>query len=468
VAHRRLPTRPVGVTDGAGKLVADDAVSLDRTNPTPDKPTYLDSLTGLPNRDRLLDYLEGELAEWHPTALGVVTLQNLDEIIAAFGETGAVATARAIAARLEDLAAGSAIVARVGGPRFAISWTGEPDARNPADRAKQILAHLGQDIHDGEMAISLHMKMGIALAPGDARDARTLLDAAQTAVPVATKEEIAFYAPAAQHSARREMELKRELRRALARQEFTLHYQPVVALSTDSAGPRTIGAEALLRWTNPHLGAVSPAVFIPIAERIGLMDQIGPWTLTKACEELRAWDDAGLPPLRLAVNLSAQQFSDHRLVRTIADTIGRLSLPPDRLEVEMTETTAMQDHAVTHRVFGELRELGVTVAIDDFGTGYAAISHLRNLTFDTMKIDREFVRDVDSSASGRSICKALTELAHDLGIAVIAEGVEREEEVITLQRYGCRIFQGYHFGRPMPSAEFAKVLRNQKAVTAQK
>jgi EAL domain-containing protein (putative c-di-GMP-specific phosphodiesterase class I) len=241
-----------------------------------------------------------------------------------------------------------------------------------------------------------------------------------------------------------------------------------VALSTDSAGPRTIGAEALLRWTNPHLGAVSPAVFIPIAERIGLMDQIGPWTLTKACEELRAWDDAGLPPLRLAVNLSAQQFSDHRLVRTIADTIGRLSLPPDRLEVEMTETTAMQDHAVTHRVFGELRELGVTVAIDDFGTGYAAISHLRNLTFDTMKIDREFVRDVDSSASGRSICKALTELAHDLGIAVIAEGVEREEEVITLQRYGCRIFQGYHFGRPMPSAEFAKVLRNQKAVTAQK
>jgi EAL domain-containing protein (putative c-di-GMP-specific phosphodiesterase class I) len=284
-------------------------------------------------------------------------------------------------------------------------------------------------------------------------------------VPPAAEADLAFFTQAGQTSARRQMDLQNALRRAVERQDFALHYQPVIS-ATAGELPRIIGAEALLRWNHPELGPISPAVFIPIAERIGLMDEIGPWILQTGCAQLRAWDEAGLPPLRLAVNLSARQFSDRRLVTVIADFVQRFSVPPRRLEVEMTETAAMQDRATTRRVFGELRELGVTIAIDDFGTGYSTMSHLRDVTFDTLKIDREFVRDVDSTPSSRAICKALIELGRGLDIEVLAEGVERTEEVATLQTYGCSVFQGFYFGRPMPSADFTQAMREQASLAA--
>ncbi|MCB8882434.1 phosphodiesterase [Acidisoma cellulosilytica] len=461
VTQGRLPSLPLTFTDDAGRLMADTASSLLRLDATLNTLTYVDQMTGLPNRDHLLRRLESQLAEHRPVALCVLALQNLDEIIAAYGEPGAVTAFRTMAARLQSVAAEQAIVARIDGRRFALTAAVAPDAPSLADQAKLILAHLCQDIRDDDFQITPLITMGIALAPDDAEDAQTLLNAAQTAVPAATQPDIAFYVPATQSSLRRQMELQRELRQALERREFSLHYQPVVTLDDGMVAPRIIGAEALLRWNHPSLGAISPAVFIPIAERLGLIEDIGPWILATGCRQLLEWDKSGLPPLRLAVNLSARQFSDRRLVQMIADAIGRVSLPAHRLEVEMTETAAMQDRAVTRRVFGELRELGITVAIDDFGTGYSTMSHLRDMTFDTMKIDREFVRDVDTSPSGRAICKALIELAHGLDIAVLAEGVESGAEVTVLQSYGCTIFQGFHFGRPVPSEDFARLLPKQ-------
>ncbi len=184
------------------------------------------------------------------------------------------------------------------------------------------------------------------------------------------------------------------------------------------------------------------------------MDPIGLWVLRTGCRQLRLWDEAGLPGLRLAFNLSAGQFGDRRLVRIISDALSAQALPAHRLEIEMTESAAMQDRDMTRRVFSDLHALGATVAIDDFGTGYSTMSHLRDLRFDVLKIDREFVRGVDRSRSGRAICKALIELAHGLDIEVLAEGVETASELDELRRQGCGLFQGFYFGRPMAEAAF--------------
>lgn len=465
VAHGQLPALPTGFRDEAGQLMADTVSSLTRLDAILESLTYVDQMTGLPNRDHLLRRLAGEQADRRPIALGIVSVQNMDEILAGFGEAGGVVTLRSIAARLTAVAGPQAIMARIDGRRFAITCSMAPEAPIIDLQARRLLAALNREIRDGEMRILPQCTMGLALAPEDASDAARLLDLAQSAVPLASEAELAFFTQAGQTSARRQMELQHALRRAVSRQDFALHYQPVIS-ATAGGAPRIIGAEALLRWNHPDLGPISPAIFIPIAERIGLMDEIGPWILETSCAQLRAWDEAGLAPVRLAVNLSARQFSDRRLVTVIADCVRRFSVSPQRLEVEMTETAAMQDRAMTRRIFGELRDIGVTIAIDDFGTGYSTMSHLRDVTFDTLKIDREFVRDVDSTSSSRAICKALIELGHGLDIEVLAEGVERPEEVATLQSYGCTIFQGFHFGRPMPSADFTQAMRKQTAAAA--
>jgi EAL domain-containing protein (putative c-di-GMP-specific phosphodiesterase class I) len=190
-----------------------------------------------------------------------------------------------------------------------------------------------------------------------------------------------------------------------------------------------------------------------------LMDPIGLWVLRTGGRQLRLWDEAGLPGLRLAVNLSARQFSDRGLVRSISEALSAHAVPAHRLEVEMTESAAMHDRDMTRRVFTDLHALGATVAIDDFGTGYSTMSHLRDLRFDVLKIDREFVRGVESSRSGRAICKALIELANGLDIEVLAEGVETADEVRQLRSHGCGLFQGFYFGRPMPEEAFRDLVR---------
>lgn len=461
VAHGQLPTLPTGFSDEAGQLMADTVSSLTRLDAILESLTYVDKITGLPNRDHLLRRLAADQAERRPIALGIVAVQNMDEILAGLGESGAGVTLRTIAARLSAEAGAQTIVARVDGRRFAVSFRLAPEAPIVDLQARRLLDALNQDIRDGDIHVVPQCTMGLALAPEDARDAATLLDLAQTAVPSAEEADFAFHTEAGRSSARRQMDLQRALRQAVERQDFALHFQPVIRAAAGGGGPRIIGAEALLRWNHPEMGPISPAVFVPIAERIGLMDEIGPWILEAGCLQLRAWDEARLPPMRLAVNLSARQFSDHRLVTMIADVVRRFGLSPGRLEVEMTETAAMQDRATTRRVFGELRAVGVTIAIDDFGTGYSTMSHLRDMTFDTLKIDREFVRDVDSSSSSQAICKALIELGRGLNLGVLAEGVERAEEVTALQAYGCEVFQGFHFGRPMPGVDFERVLRQQ-------
>jgi EAL domain-containing protein (putative c-di-GMP-specific phosphodiesterase class I)/GGDEF domain-containing protein len=456
-SNRRLPSLPVGFSDEAGTLMTDTVSTLTRLNAVLDTLSFVDSVTSLPNRDQMLRLLSERLAEGSRLALCVLVLRNAEQITTGFGPALADVALRLLAARLDAAVGHGAIVARLEGPRLAFVL----DARLPdlSVRLTTIMASLSPEITHGDMTVLPDLSLGVALAPEDAREASALLNAALAAVPAAGQAAPVFYSPHAQTAARRRLDLERELRRAVERDELSLHFQPVVRMTGQKGQPRVVGAEALLRWRHPVEGMIPPGVFIPVAEQCGLMDPIGLLVLRTGCRQLRLWDEAGLPALRLAVNLSAGQFSDRNLVRSIADALSVHSVPAHRLEVEMTESAAMHDRDMTSRVFSDLHALGATVAIDDFGTGYSTMSHLRDLRFDTLKIDREFVRGVESSRSGRAICKALIELANGLDIEVLAEGVETAEEVYELRSHGCGLFQGYHFGRPMPEPEFHAMLR---------
>ena len=456
-SDRRLPSLPVGFGDEAGTLMADTVSTLTRLDIGLDTLAFVDKITGLPNRARLLRQLGERLEAGNRLALCVLALRNADQITAGFGVAAGDVALRLLAAKLDAAAGHGGIVARLDGPRLAFAL----EARTPdlVARLVELLALLGQEMNHGEMTVRPDVGMGVALAPEDATEAATLLHAAESAVPATGQAAPVFYSPVAQTAARRRLDLERDLRRALEREQLSIHFQPVVRMTGASADPRIVGAEALLRWRHPTEGMIPPAHFIPIAEQCGLMDPIGLWVLRTGCRQLRAWDDAGLPALRLAINLSAGQFSDRRLVQSIGNALSDHAVPPDRLQVEMTESAAMQDRDITRRVFSDLHALGVTVAIDDFGTGYSTMSHLRDLHFDTLKIDQEFVRGVDSSRSGRAICKALIELASGLDIEVLGEGVETEAEMQQLGSYGCGLFQGFYFGRPMPEAAFQALVR---------
>jgi EAL domain-containing protein (putative c-di-GMP-specific phosphodiesterase class I) len=248
--------------------------------------------------------------------------------------------------------------------------------------------------------------------------------------------------------------MEQGLRQAIGREQLLMHYQPVVDLSLG----KVIGAEALLRWRHPKLGLVPPTEFIPILEESGMMEEVGLWVLNTACREVAAWEDSGLKGLKMAVNLSARQLVDPNLNAVILRTLERHRLAPKSLELELTETAAMEDAERTRALFGDLLDMGVSVAIDDFGSGYSSLSYLKKLPFSKLKIDREFVTDVDSRPDSQAICRALVELARGLGIAVLAEGVETRAEVETLTALGCSIFQGFYFARPLPAADFIRTV----------
>jgi EAL domain-containing protein (putative c-di-GMP-specific phosphodiesterase class I)/GGDEF domain-containing protein len=460
---RRLPSLPVGFPDEAGQLMTDTVGTLTRLDAVLDDLAYIDTTTGLPNRESMLRRLAERLAGGDRLALCVVALRNADQVTAGFGEAGVDIALRLLATRLDAAAGYGAIIARLEGRRFALVLDADEPEPSLMVRLERVLTLLRAEISHGEMTLLPDLAVGVALAPEDSTEAEALLNAAQAAIPPGFQLAPAFYSAAAQAAARRRLDLERELRRALAEDGLSLHFQPVVRMTAGTGRGRVVGAEALLRWRHPKEGLIPPQHFIPVAEQCGLMDPIGLWVLRTGCRQLRLWDEAGLPAMRLAVNLSAGQFSDRRLVRTIGDALAEQRVEAHRLEVEMTETAAMQDRDVTGRVFAELHALGATVAIDDFGTGYSTMSHLRDLHFDILKIDREFVRGVDASRSGLAICKALIALGKGLDIEVLAEGVETAEEVRQLRHHGCGLFQGYHFGKPMPGEVFGAMLRDEAA-----
>ena len=309
------------------------------------------------------------------------------------------------------------------------------------------------DAHEVHVTASI----GIVVHPGDDIGVETLLQNADSAMYEAKKHgrnNYQFYRADLNATSCEQQALENGLRHAIARQELELHYQPIMSLSTGAID----GVEALVRWRHPGLGLVLPDQFISIAEESGLIVPIGQWVLLEACRQAKASQDAGLPTLRLAVNVSAVELAQVFSLQYLAQT----GFDPRSLELELTETFLMQDSRSTATVFGGIKELGVQLALDDFGTGYSSLSYMRRFPIDTLKVDRSFVRDLAMDASDASVVSAVINMGKSLYMPVVAEGVEALDQLIFLREHGCSEAQGYYFSRPMKAADFAVWMSQSK------
>ncbi len=417
---------------------------------------YHDGLTGLPNRALFLDRLAQALAKARRLDTGVaVLLLDVDRFKAVndvHGHDLGDRLLRTAAERLHAMVRQGDTVARFGGDQFTVLLQYDAGADDAAKVAQNLLERLAVPFHLDERPLRVTASAGISLYPADGGDAESLLRSADLALRRAKElggncYELCTAAMNARAVAR--LALDADLRRALERQELELVYQPVVSFATGSI----VAMEALLRWRHPQRGLVPPAQFIPLAEELRLVIPIGEWVLATACRQARAWQQGALPGIRIAVNLSALHFQNAGLPDSLAALLREVGLDPGSLDLEITESAAMQNVEQTVKTLAALRGLGVRISIDDFGTGQTSLAYLQRLPIDCLKIDRDFVRDIATGRPAESIVTAIVELAHGLGLTVIAEGVETEQQLAFLRLRGCDEYQGYLTSKPLPAAE---------------
>jgi diguanylate cyclase (GGDEF)-like protein len=351
-------------------------------------------------------------------------------------------------------------VARLGGDEFTIIMAGLQEAQDAAKLARRILSSFAHPVRVGSHEIFINASIGIAIYPYDGEDIDTLLMHADTAMYKAKEQggsSYQTYSKSMTTTALQRLTLENDLRRALDRNEFEVHYQPIVDAYTSTV----VGAEALLRWRHPELGLLLPSEFIPIAEENGLIVPMGEWILENACLQNRAWQDAGLPRIRVSVNLSSRQ-----LKRSLTDTVARAlqvsGLEPRYLSLELTESVLVNHHKEGTDALHALRAMGLHLAVDDFGTGYSSFSYLKHFPLDTLKIDRSFIREIAVQPDDAAITTAIIAMGHALGLRVIAEGVETEAHLTLLQKQGCDEIQGYLVGRPVPADRFVEHLAKKR------
>ncbi|WP_051482664.1 bifunctional diguanylate cyclase/phosphodiesterase [Synechocystis sp. PCC 7509] len=416
-----------------------------------------DLLTDLPNRALFNERIFLALANAHGRgeilAVVFLDLDRFKTINDTLGHAVGDQLLQNAASRLKGCLRKVDTLARWGGDEFTLLLPQISCAEDVRKTAQRILDTFSTPFCFGNQELHITTSIGIALAPYDGEDAETLVKNADTAMYCAKqlgKNNYQFYAPTMNIKALGQLVLENNLYKALEREEFLLHYQPQVDLNTGEI----VGMEALLRWQRPELGLVPPAQFIPLAEESGLIVPIGEWVLRTACTQNRAWQLAGLPPLRIAVNFSARQFQQPNLVKTIAQVLKETGLEPGYLELEITESLVMQNVDFTISVLGELQALGIHVSIDDFGTGYSSLSSLMYFPLDTLKIDQSFIRNLTTNPKNAAIITSVITLGHGLNLKVIAEGVETLAQLEFLRSVKCDAVQGYLFSRPL-SAEAA-------------
>jgi diguanylate cyclase (GGDEF)-like protein len=355
-----------------------------------------------------------------------------------------------VAERLTGCLRSGDILARWGGDEFTLLLSPISRAEDTAKIATEILDTLNAPLQFNGQELHIKASLGIALAPYDGEDADTLLknaDAAMYRAKQKGRNNYQLYTSAIGTKAQERLVLENNLYKALERQEFQLYYQPQIDLKTSEI----VGMEALIRWHSQESGFISPSQFIPIAEEMGLISPIGEWVLWTACAQNRTWQSLGFPPVRMAVNLSARQFQQKNLVNTIAQVLESTKLEPRYLELEITESIAMQDISLTISVLRTLRSMGIQIAMDDFGTGYSSLSSLKSFPLDKLKIDQSFVRELVTDSFDAAIITALVALGHGLKLEVIAEGVETQEQLAFLRAAKCDGVQGYFLSRPLPA-----------------
>jgi diguanylate cyclase (GGDEF)-like protein/PAS domain S-box-containing protein len=428
-----------------------------------------DDLTGLANRNLLFDRLAQSLHYAHRSgrvvAVLLIDLDRFKVVNDSLGHDFGDQLLCAVARRLQQNVREADTVARMGGDEFVVLLAEVAEAEDVGLVARKILDNLGMPYLIGHREIIITASLGISLYPKDSDSGAMLIRNADIAMYRSKRDDrsnFCFYAAEMNKHIQETLEIEGELRHALERKEFCLHYQPKV----DLLSGRVIGSEALVRWRHPQRGMVSPADFIPLAEETGLIVPIGAWVLREACQQARAWQEMGLPALGVAVNLSARQFRRGDLPQVVEGILSETGLDPGLLELEITESMVMGDPAGAEETMRTFKEMGVRLSLDDFGTGYSSLNYLRRFPVDSLKIDRSFINDVVTDPSGASVVASIIDIAHNLGLTAVAEGVETLEQLKFLAGCDCNMFQGYLFSKPLPAGEFADLLRSGRQMSA--
>jgi diguanylate cyclase (GGDEF)-like protein/PAS domain S-box-containing protein len=429
-----------------------------------------DFLTDLPNRILLNDRIANSVAmARRHNKLRAVLFLDLDgfkHINDSLGHPIGDKLLQSVARRLVACVRGSDTVSRQGGDEFVVLLSEIEHAEDAARSAEKMLLALAAPHRVAERELQITGSIGISIYPDDGRDAEALIKCADTAMYHAKnkgRNNYQFFTEDMNLRAVERQFLECNLRRALDRHEFVLHYQPKINLETGAI----TGVEALIRWRHPERGLIPPALFVPIAEECGLIVSIGRWVLHEACRQAQAWIDAGLPPLSVAVNISAVEFQSKDFLEGVRAILEETRLNPCYIELELTESVLMQNAEFTAPALIALKAIGVRLAIDDFGTGYSSLSYLRRFPIDTLKIDQSFVREITARSFDDTIVSAIISMGKTLKQRVVAEGIETREQLAFLQREHCGEGQGYHFSRPVSAEEFVTLLKTNQQLIPQ-
>ena len=427
--------------------------------------SYHDALTGLPNRVLMRERFEqarvSAVRDRQQVVLMCLDLDRFKNINDSHGQAVGDKALQVVARFLSGCVREGDTVARQGGDEFQILLLDDPLLGRTLALAQTILAGLREELSvDGER-LALTTSIGIALCPADGNSLDDVLRHADTALVRAKemgRDHYAFFTERMGSDIRARLAMQQQLRGAIGRDEFEVHYQPQMCLRTGAM----LGAEALLRWNNPVLGKVPPGLFIALAEEYGSITAIGEWVLESVCAQIRVWHDAGLGSIKVAVNLSGKQFAQDRTVPFVEAALRKYDIAPACLGIEITESTVMGDPDKAVAALTRLKDIGVGISLDDFGTGYSSLGYLKRFPIDVLKIDKSFVDDVTTSSSDAAIARSVISLAHNLDMRVIAEGVETRAQVDFLTEHGCDEMQGYYFSRPLPANAFTALLREKR------
>lgn len=426
---------------------------------------YFDSLTGLPNRLLFKEHLAHALAHADRTGrLAAILFLDLDrfkyindtlghgigdKLLQGVAERLLVCVRKSDVVGREEGGGLTSSVARLGGDEFTVLLTDISSVQDAARISQRIITAVSQPFTLDAHEVIVTTSIGISLYPDDGSDIVNLIKNADTAMYYAKdlgRNNFQFYTQSMNVSTLERLALENHLRKALEREEFILHFQPLFDINSTEI----IGVEALVRWKHQELGMVSPGEFIPLAEETGLIIQIDEWVLRTACKHAVKWQESGFPPIVMSVNLSGQHFIRENLLETVASALRDTGLDPCYLELELTESVLMKNAEETVSTLRALKAMGVHISIDDFGTGYSSLSYLKRFPLDTLKIDRSFVNEITTDSDSAEITKAIIAMAHSLKLRVLAEGVETEEQLAFLRAHGCEVLQGFLFSRPLP------------------
>jgi diguanylate cyclase (GGDEF)-like protein len=419
-----------------------------------------DALTGLPNRNLLRQRLDETLAHVRRSgeklAVLFLGIDNFKGVNDSLGHEIGDKLLRGVARRLRSTLREEDALARLNSDEFAIIQTGIHRPQDAALLARRLLDAIGETFLIDGHSVVIGASVGIAVAPGDGDESERVLKNADMALSRAkndTRGTFSFFETGMDAKAQARRKIENDLRAAIQDDQLRPHYQPLIDLKTG----RITGCEALVRWTHPERGMISPADFIPVAEDTGLINALGTQILRRACHDAARWPDE----VRVAVNLSPLQFRVGNLLSVVMDALKQSGLPPRRLELEITETLLLEKSNQVLATLHALRSLGVRISMDDFGTGYSSLSYLRSFPFDKIKIDQSFVRDLGANRDAQAIVSSIINLGMGLGVTITAEGVETEEELACLRAEGCHEGQGYLFSRARPNDEIVELLRAQ-------